>query len=332
MSNVGIRDDAVDVGVIGVGSMGEHHARVYNELPDTRLVGVSDADRASAETVATSYATDVLSKETLLKEVDAVSLVVPTESHFDEAVSCFEQDVGVLIEKPVVGDPDRGWELARYAAMADVPVQVGHIERFNPAVSAVAEIIPDMDIISVRAERLGPPPDRQISDSAVIDLMIHDLDIVRSLLGEEPETIASAGVNENRHATALLEFESDVIATLTASRMTQRKVRRLEITTTDCLIEVDYINQSIDIHRHSVPEFIEDNGDVRYRHESIIERPTITNEEPLKAELRAFAGAVRDGTEPEVTIEDGIRALDLAQRIEDKATERPASKSVLSHD
>lgn len=306
----------IDVGVIGVGSMGKHHARVYEELPEANLVGVFDVNENAAADVADEYATDALEKETLLEQSDAVSIAVPTQYHYNEALECINAGVGILVEKPVVENPARGRELAHKAESAGVQVQVGHVERFNPAVIALEKIIQNLDIIAVKAERLGPPPERDIQDSAVIDLMIHDLDIVMSLLNEKPTTVSSAGVERNRHATALLEFESGPIANLTASRMTQRKVRRLEITAADCLVEVDYLNQSVDIHRHSVPEYIENNGDIRYRHESIIERPTVSTGEPLKEEIKSFVMAVRDGTEPAVTIEDGIRAIELALEIE----------------
>jgi len=132
-----------------------------------------------------------------------------------------------------------------------------------------------MTVLSINAERLGPPPSREIHDSAVLDLMIHDIDIVLSLVDSEPIEVHGAGVRDNRHATATITFDSGVIANLTASRLTQRKVRKLTITAEECLVEVDYMDQSIEIHRRSIPEYIETNGNVRFRHESIIERPTV---------------------------------------------------------
>lgn len=324
--------EAIDVGVIGVGSMGQNHARVYNELPNANLIGVYDVDRDAANAVSAEYGTMPLAKDELLARVDAVSLAVPTQYHYEAAVECIDAGVGILIEKPVVEDPDRGRELAQRARSAGVTVQVGHIERFNPAIQAVQDIVEHVDIIGIHAERLGPQPDRAIADSAILDLMIHDVDIVSSLLSEEPRSVASAGVHGNCHASALLEYDSGAIATLTASRRTQRKIRTLEITAEDCFIEVDYIDQSIDIHRHSVPEYIREDGNVRYRHESVIEQPAITNGEPLKFELSSFVDAVRDGTEPEVPIEDGIRALELATEIERAAGGSNLVAAKVSHD
>jgi len=224
--------------------------------------------------------------------------------------------VPTLIEKPVVNDPSQGRELQELAAQADVPVQVGHIEQFNPAVQTVQEIVADFEIIAVDAKRLGPPLKRQIEDSAVQDLMIHDIDIVLSLVDGEPLSVTSNGVQQNQYATTTIEFDSGPLATLTASRLTQKKVRTLEITTTECVIDIDYIDQSVEIHRQSMPSYVEKKEGIRYRHESIVERPTVSSGEPLRNELDSFVTAVMTNSTPKVSIDDGIRALELAQKID----------------
>jgi predicted dehydrogenase len=305
-----------NVGVIGVGSMGQHHARVYRELNDVNLVGIADADPERASEVAEKHGTEALETEDLLEAVDAVSVVVPTQYHYDVVTTCLEEDVATFVEKPVLGSLDRADDLLAQVKAADVPVQVGHIERFNPAVTTLSEIVEDISIVSVRARRLGPEPDRKIEDSAVIDLMIHDIDIVLSLFDETPTSISGSGVREGRHASALLEFEGNRMASLTASRKTQRKVRTLEITAEECFIEVDYLDQSIEIHRSSVPEYIEEDGDVRFKHEGIVERPVVQNGEPLQRELESFLEAVKSGTTPEITVQDGLNALSVALEIE----------------
>lgn len=312
-------DDPIPVGVIGVGSMGRHHARVYEELPGAELVGVHDADAATAREIADTYAVEVLSRDELLAAVEAVSVAVPTPYHLETARACVEAEVAALIEKPVVGDLDDAVAMRSLDRSSAAPLQVGHIERFNPAISTLTDIVADLDVLSIRAERLGPPPERAIADSAAFDLMTHDLDIVRSLLGQDPDRVEAVGVDENRHVTALLEFPCGIVTSLTASRKTQRKVRTLEVTAESCFIEVDYIDQSIDIHRHSVPEYIEEDGNIRYRHESVVERPHVPNGEPLRFELEAFLDAVSNGTEPAVTIDDGLRVIELAEEIEQAA-------------
>ncbi len=306
----------VDVGVIGVGSMGQHHARVYDELPEANLVGVSDVDVEQARAIASKHGAEAMDRKALLSAVDAVSVVVPTQYHYDLVTTCLDANVATFVEKPVLGDLERADELQSRVERADVPVQVGHIERFNPAVRALEEIIEDLSVVSIRAQRLGPAPSREIEDSAVLDLMIHDIDIVVSLLGEEPTSVASAGVDGNRHASALLEFDSGTMASLTASRKTQRKVRKLEVTAEECFVEVDYLDQSVEIHRESIPEYIEENGDVRFKHESIVERPQISNGEPLRKELGSFVETVDAHRVPAVSVADGIRALSVALEVE----------------
>ena len=296
--------------------MGRHHVRVYQELPETDLVAVSDADADRAAEIAEKYGTVAMSRDQLLDAVDAVSIAVPTRYHYETALAAIERGVHLLVEKPFVHDPDEGRELIRRADAADLTLQVGHVERFNPAVMELRNVIADLDVIAIRADRLGPPVDRQDDISTALDLMIHDLDVILSLIDSEIVSIDAHGALDNRYIDAIIGFADGTIGTLTASRVTQERVRKLTITASDCKVNLDYVDQSIDIHRHSLPKYIENNGDVRYRHESITERPTVENGEPLKEELRAFAEAIREGTTPAVTGSDGIRALEVARQID----------------
>jgi predicted dehydrogenase len=274
--------------------------------------------------VAEQYETDHLSTEELLTDAEAVSVVVPTQYHYDVVTSCLDKGVATLIEKPILKSLDMAEKLLSEIEKAGVPVQVGHIERFNPAVSVVSKIANDLDILSVRARRLGPEPDRRIQDSAVLDLMIHDIDIVLSLFEEMPTAVTGTATREGRHASALLEFGPDRIASLTASRKTQKKVRVLEITAEECFIEIDYLDQSVEVHRNSVPEYIEEDGAIRFKHESLVERPVVQNGEPLRRELNSFAQAIKDGSTPEVTAQDGVDALSVALDIEKQSqTKQP---------
>lgn len=303
------------VGVVGVGTMGQHHTRVYSELPEAELVGVADADEERAREVAAEYSTTAYDIDDLIERVDAVTIAVPTAYHYDLAQQCIAAGVDLLVEKPIAADPDEGRELVAAAEQAGVTLQVGHIERFNPVVTTLQSIVPDLDIIAVEAARLGPTPDRQIEDSAVIDLMIHDIDVVRSLLDSDIDHVSAVGAADGRQATATVEFDGGAVGTLTASRVTQQKTRTLSITAEDCYVTADYIDQSVQIHRQSAPEFVTDDGDVRYRHESVVENPAVDNGEPLKYELASFIDASVNGTEPEVTGREGIRALELAREI-----------------
>ena len=305
----------IDVGVIGVGAMGQHHARVYSELDAARLIGIADADRERAREIADEYGTEALNQTDLISNADAVSIAVPTPYHYDLAASCINNGTHLLIEKPLVEDPANGQKLIDGAKDAGVTLQVGHIERFNPVTETVQQIISDLEVISISARRLGPEPDRTIEDSAVTDLMIHDIDILCSLLDSDVANVEASGTADGRHATATIDFDSGVVGSLTASRVTQQKIRELTITAQSCYVEVDYIDQSVEIHRNSVPEYIKQNGDVRYRHESIVENPAVDTGEPLKYELQSFLDAAQNGHEPRVSGEDGMRALKLAQKV-----------------
>jgi predicted dehydrogenase len=308
-------DGPVAAGVIGVGSMGRHHARVYSELRDAELVGVTDVDGEQAAAVAAEHGTRAVDRETLLDAADVVSVAVPTAYHYETVMECIDRGVGVLVEKPFVDDREKGRELADRADEAGVTLQVGFIERFNPATRVLAEIVPDLDVVAIDVDRLGPPVDRQGEDSVVMDLMVHDIDILLSLVDAEIESL-SATARDEGHAAVQFRFDDESIAALTASRLTQEKVRRLSVTAISCRVNVDFIAQTVEIHRRSVPEYVESDGDIRYRHESVIERPIVENGEPLKAELEAFVTAARDGTEPVVTADDALRVLEVAERIE----------------
>ena len=308
--------ETLSAGVIGVGSMGRHHARVYHELPDVILSGVTDVDYESAKTVAETYRTRSKSVSGLLRDVDLVSIAVPTQYHYQAAMEAIEAGVHVLIEKPIAETATQAKKLVRAAENAGVTLQVGHVERFNPVVQTVMDIIPELEIIAIDAQRLGPPVGREIQDSAAVDLMIHDLDIITSLVDEPVETVSAAETAAEQYVTATLTFESGIIGTLTASRVTQQKVRELSITAKECRVNVDYVSQSVTISRQSIPEYVESDGQVKYRHSNVIERPTVENGEPLRHELESFVSAIRSNGSPVVSGEDGLRALSLAQRVE----------------
>lgn len=321
-----MRDEVLRVGVLGVGTMGQHHARIYRELQGAELVGVSDVDSERAASIAEEYATTAIDRDELLSAVDAVSIAVPTPYHYDLALAAIERGIHVLVEKPFVEDPDRGRELVSLARERGVTLAVGHVERYNPAFQALGAIVPELDVIAIETNRLGPPLDREISENAVLDLMIHDIDVVLALVDAEVADVTARGAEDGEYVTATLEFDDDTVASLTASRVTQEKVRTLSITAKDRQINVDYGDQTVDIHRHSLPEYVVENGDVRYRHESITERPTVGNGEPLKAELEAFLKAIRTGEPPPVDGEAALAALELARRISAAATPRRTSE------
>jgi predicted dehydrogenase len=320
-------EDSLPVGVVGVGSMGRQHARVYAELPGAALVGVADADAERAASVAREYGAEPMAVETLLSSVVAVSIAIPDEYHYEVARRALEAGVHVLVEKPFVTDPEHGRELVALADREGLTLQVGHVERFNPAVRTLADVLAEEEVISIEADRLGPPLDREVG-GPVQDLMIHDIDVVCALIEEDVRSVEATTAGDQPHVTALLTFESGATARLTASRVTQQKVRRIAATTHDARVNADYIDQSVEIHRQSVPEYVAQNGDVRYRHEGVVERPTVERGEPLRNELRSFLAAAEDGTEPAVSGADGLRALEIARLVEARAADRPVTPEV----
>jgi len=301
----------VETGVVGVGSMGDHHARIYAELGDTELVGVTDADDQAARETAARYGTVARDWEDLLDRVDAVSIAVPTEYHYDLARDCIERGIPVLVEKPFVERSARGRELLALAEENGVPVQVGHVERFNPAVDVLRRYVQGLDVIAVSARRCNPPPaGRDIDDSAVLDLMIHDLDVLLSLVEGDVESVSSLHTRGGRYATAELQFDDDTIGQLTASRVSQRRARELTVTADDCLVHVDYDAQTVEVHEQP-------SGNHTPGEEKVVKQLAVDEDEPLKRELRSFADVVRNGGTPVVSGRDGLRVVELAQRLDE---------------
>ncbi len=305
------------VGVIGVGSMGQHHARVYQELPDVDLVGVYDVDANRARTIANKYGAKPLSLDGLVGSVDALSIVTPTTHHRELAEKAIDAGTDILVEKPLAVSTTDAEAIVEQADAADVTLQVGHIERYNPAVRSLSQFVDDLDIIALEAERQGPPVDRGGDDSVLMDLMIHDIDITCSLLTGDVVDIEATGTADGDYITTALTFENGVVATLTASRVTAKKVRTLSLTADECRVDVNYTSQDVTITHQTKPEYIEADGGLRFRSESVTERPTVDNGEPLKKELSSFIDASMTDVDPVVTGEDGLQAIRLAERIQE---------------
>lgn len=308
--------DTLAAGVLGVGNMGANHARVYDELAETTLIGVTDADSETAATVADRHDVPALPQSELLARADIVSVAVPTQYHVETAWACIDAGVDILVEKPFVHDIEAGRDLAARAAAAGVTLQIGHVERFNPAVRSLQSFVDEFDIVAMSARRLGPPPSGGGRDSVMLDLMVHDLDVLASIVDSEVRTVSAVGTLADQHVSAQLRFADGTVATVDASRATQQKVRELTLTASDCYVTLDYLAQSLEVYRHSLSEVVAGASGVRHRTASVVERPIVDNGEPLKHELRSFARSARAGTEPEVTAADGLRAVELAQRIE----------------
>jgi predicted dehydrogenase len=300
----------VRVGVVGVGALGQHHARVYAGLPGATLVGVHDADAGRAAEVAGRYGARAFGElRELIDAVEAVSVAVPTVDH--HAVTRLALDAGrdVLVEKPMTVTLEEAEDLIAGAREREAVLQVGHIERFNPAADVLRAHALGPRFIEVH--RLASFSPRSLDIDVVLDLMIHDLDIVLSLDGSTAVQVDAVGVpvltGKVDIANARLRFASGLIANLTASRVSVDKVRKFRVFAPQTYISADFAAREAQVHR-----LVERPGG---RPEIAIEETSAPDVEPLRRQLEAFLLAVRDRSEPLVTGYDGHRVLALAHRI-----------------
>ena len=300
----------VRAGVVGVGALGRHHARVWAALEGAELVGVHDTDGARAEAVAQEFGCPVLPDlDSLLAEAQAVSVAVPTVDHHGVARRALEKGRDVLLEKPMTATLAEADDLVELAQRADARLQVGHIERFNPATEVLLGAVKAPRFIEVH--RLGSFSPRSLDVDVVLDLMIHDLDIVLALDGSEPTQIEAVGVPvltpKVDIANARVRFASGLIANLTASRVSVEKIRKFRVFAPRTYVSVDFNSREAQVFRLEATE----GGRPRIASE----KRGAPEEEPLKRQIQAFLTAVRDRSEPTVPGPEGRRALALAHAI-----------------
>lgn len=300
------------VGVIGVGALGQHHARVYAELPGARLVGVHDTDPGRADAVARRHGCRVFpDAAALAREVDAVSVAVPTEDHHAVASALLDAGRHVLVEKPITATLPEADDLIARAAAGGVRFQVGHVERFNPALDILRSSVASPRF--VEAHRLGAFSPRSLDVDVVLDLMIHDLDIVLWLDGSDPVQVDAVGVPVLTPrvdiANARLRFASGLIANLTASRVSADRVRKFRVFAPRIYVSADLAAREARIYRLVEREGAPGRPDIE------VEQTPGNPEEPLRRQLAAFLEAVETGSEPRVSGQDGRRALALARTV-----------------
>jgi len=324
--------DKKKVGVIGVGSMGGNHVRAYSALKHLcELVGVYDIDHSLAEEVAGSYGVKAFPDvKSLLREVDAVNIATPTSTHYEIAIKAIEQEKHLLVEKPVTGTIEEAKALIKHARKKKLILQVGHIERFNPAIRALPAMLKDQEIIALDVQRMGPY-DPRINDTDVIqDLMIHDIDVVNSIIPASIKGIRAFGrclVSESHmdYAVANMIMDNGVIATLTASRVTNKKVRKLTITTLSSYIELDYIQRKIVMTGRE--QFVP--GSSNYQQEQELEEVYSDEEEPLKLQLIHFIQCIEQNNKPLISGADGLEALKLTKVIQNQVYADQEEKDLL---
>jgi predicted dehydrogenase len=305
------------VGVAGVGYLGRIHARIYAAMPDVELVGVADIDEKAAQEIARQHGCHAYADaRDLLGNVDAVSIVVPTVYHSQVAKPFLEHGVHMLMEKPIAPTYEESAELVKLAERAGVIFQVGHLERFNAGVMALAERVRNPRFIEVH--RIGPFVARATDVDVVTDLMIHDIDIVLSLVRSDIRNVAATGIHVlTDHvdiANARIEFENGAVANVTASRVSNKKLRRIRVFGDHQYYGLDYAEQKLDI-THALPG----EGSAGWPR-IVTETVPITPRPPLDAELDYFVRAVRTRTPPVVNGHVGLEALRVAQLVKEKIT------------
>ena len=328
----------VRAGLVGAGHMGQYHGRVYAELWDVDLVGIVDVDPNRAAAIAAQYDTAAFDDHrALIGRVDVASVAVPTEQHFDVTRDLLEAGISVLVEKPITPTLVEARELYAIARRAGTALEVGHVERFNGAVQELRKIVERPILIESR--RLGPFVPRVQKDTVIMDLMIHDIDIVLALVGSEPVRLSAFGATVQSEttdvATVQIAFASGTVATITASRATEEKIRTLAITQPDAYIVLDYTDQDIQIHRRAAQEYTLNRESIRYRQASFVEHLFVHRDNPLKLEIQHLIGSMqrlRAGEAVELTEADDLRSLGMALQIErmirDGVTEEPAVPGV----
>jgi predicted dehydrogenase len=329
----------IKIGVLGAGHLGKIHIKCIKEIAEYEFVGFYDADEKTAAQVEKEYGiVHFPSIDELIDSVDVVDIVTPTISHFDCASRALKKARHVFIEKPVVTTPEEARQLMVFADEASVKVQVGHVERFNPAFLAAQPFI--CKPMFIEAHRLAQFNPRGTDVPVILDLMIHDIDIVLSVVKSSIKRIHASGVavvsDTPDIANARIEFDNGCVANLTASRISMKNMRKARFFQKDAYVSVDFLKKDVEIIRISNPPednsdpfaMIIDLGEKRGRKQISIEKPEIVKLNAIKTELESFYQAIVDNTAPPVTINDGYEALSVAYQVLDKMKELPAGLSV----
>ena len=317
---VGVTADPLKVGVVGVGVMGSNHARVLADIPGVRLVGIADPDRKQRDVVARTLGCSAFSDvDGLLRAgVDAVTIAAPTHLHHDLALQCISHGIHAMVEKPIAPTVEEGHAIVAAARRAGLTLMVGHVERFNPAVESIKRAIKNQDILSIAITRVGPFPPRMSNVGVVIDLAVHDIDLIRWFTDLEIVEIQpqlSSAVAE-REDIALLQFRtaSGVLAHINTNWLTPFKARTIHIATRDKYLIADLLTLQV-----TECFGFQADGSYSMRHLSV------GYAEPLRAELVAFIDAIRNRRTPAVTGEEGVASLEIAIRC---LAARPTQSSV----
>lgn len=325
--------DPIRVGVVGVGHLGQHHARHLSELPDCTLVGVVDIDKRRAAQIAGRLDTEPFTDyRQLVGRVDAVSVVVPTVAHYDVSKAFLDSGAHVLVEKPITNTLEEARELINLARERDLILQVGHIERFNSAILRLQELLTHPGFIE--SHRLGPYNPRIKDVGVVLDLMIHDIDIILQIVRSQILSIDAVGVpilsDREDIANARIKFKNGCTANLTVSRVTPNQMRKIRIFQPNMYVSVDYMKPGIEVY---TKEEIADAEEGEPTEQIRRRRLRIRKEDQLRAELSHFLECIREGSTPAVTGEHAQDALEVAiQIVEQIQARRGDLDGLMNHD
>lgn len=321
--------EIIKVAVIGAGMMGKNHLKTYKSLPNIELVGVYDIFPDAAKAAAETFGIKAFSSmEEVAKNVDAVSVVTTSITHADVGEFFLTRNIHCLIEKPLATTEDECQRLIKAAKEHNVTLLVGHIERFNPAVEQMGKILSDTSKIrSLTAQRMSAASGRITDVDVAMDLMIHDIEVIQSLVKSPVVNVQAASVKtaENisgkDYITALVEFASGTTANLTASRITQARVRTLSVTTDTNYIDMDFINQSINVHTQGRMPYVNQEEIPEWMHYGLkgsVEQLFIPTNQPLQAELSHFLNCIRGKETPRISGENALDALRVIWTVQEK--------------
>ena len=308
----------IKVGVIGVGRMGKYHVGILSELPEVELTAVVDIDSKCRKVIEENYGTPGFENyKDMYGKVDAAVVAVPTGLHFSIAKDLLNAGIHVLLEKPCANNLDHARELFKIAEDKALTLHVGHVERFNGAVQELHKIVDSP--IFVECRRMGPFTDRIKDDGVVLDIMIHDIDIILNLIQSRVTKTFVLGSSvfstKDDLVNAQLEFENGCIANIIASRASQNQIRTLSITQKDSFVVLDYTDQEIYVHKKSSSEHKLSKDSLRYKQESLVERIFVHKDNPLKLELKHFLDCATNGSPRKVAIDNELYSLEFALNI-----------------
>jgi predicted dehydrogenase len=310
--------EKVRLGVIGTGHMGQYHVNVARQLAQAELTGIYDADPERAKQIADKHKTKAFPRiEDMLKEVDAVVIAAPTFLHHSLAKQALEAGKHVLVEKPIAETVEQARELVKISQDKKLVFQVGHIERFNGAVLELGKIITHPLLIESR--RLAPYNPRIKDVGVVLDMMIHDIDIVLNLVKSPVASVSAKGnkvVSDHEDiASVVISFENGCVANMNASRCTQAKIRTLNISEKDTYVFLDFTDQEIELHRQASSNTLLGHGEIKYKQESIVEKIFVHKDNPLKQEHEHFVNCILNPDLKYIGGESDIKTLEVAHQI-----------------